>query len=571
MDVLLRDAGAQCWRRFSGLVRTITARTLDDVVPALAEADAAAASGHWVAGFVSYDAAPACDRALVARSGSAEPLVHFGVFRRADTATPPAGTASDAATWTPTLDRSSYDAAIARIKAHIADGDTYQTNFTFPLTMPAPRDAAALFASLVRAQPAPYAAFVDTGDIAVCSVSPELFFTLDAGVITSRPMKGTAPRGRFAEEDAAHASQLAQSEKNRAENVMIVDMIRNDIGRIADLGTVTAASLFDVERYPTVWQMTSMVTGRTRASVTDIFRALFPCASITGAPKARTTAIIAALEPAPRGLYTGAIGFLAPNGRAQFNVAIRTVVIDRASGLARYGVGSGVTWDSDARDEYDECLAKARVLGNATRDFDLLETLRWTPREGLVLLDAHLERLRSSSEYFGRPFDDGIARAALERALTPPPDNAQRVRLLVAPDGTARATTAALTPLPTPVRLAVATTPVSSQDVFLFHKTTRRQVYDDARAAHPDVDDVLLWNERGELTETTIANVIIELDGRRYTPPVTSGLLNGTLRAALVASGDVAERVLMREDLARAAKITLINSVRGEYDATIAL
>ena len=572
MTVLMRDAAAGVWRRFDQPLREIVARDRTAVLDAIREAERAAADGHWVAGWVSYDAAPAFDAALVARGvdapeDTAEPLVWFGVFAATTAVDAPAADPTPALPWQPAITRDDYGAAIWRIRDHIADGDTYQTNFTFPLVAPAPADAAAFFRGLARAQPAPYAAFIDTDRWAIASVSPELFFTLNHGVLTSRPMKGTIARGRFPAEDRARAEWLRASEKNRAENVMIVDMIRNDIGRVADVGTVVVESLFDVEPYPTVWQMTSTVTGRTHAPIVEIFRALFPCASITGAPKARTTRVIAELETQPRGLYTGAVGFIAPDSRAQFSVAIRTVVIDRAAGTARYGIGSGVTWDSDATDEYDECLAKARVLGDVTPTFDLLETMRWTPADGVTLYDRHIARLRASAQYFGRPFNEATARDAVDRALTPAPTTPQRLRLLVGADGSARCESAPLTPLPEPLRLALASSPVSSGDVWLFHKTTHRAVYDAARRDQGHGDDVLLWNERGEITETTIANIVVEFDGRRYTPPVTCGLLNGTLREELLARGEITERVITRDDLARATRITLINSVRGELDA----
>lgn len=569
--VVLRDAAAGRWLRFTRPHDIVVATSLDAVGDALRRVESRVNDdGRWAAGFISYDAAPAFDRALVARSGSSEPLLWFGLFDAPDeVAAPTAPVVAPLPAWAPTMAREDYDAAIARVKAHIADGDTYQVNYTFRLQAPCAIDAWPLFASLVDAQPASYAAFIDTGRHAICSVSPELFFTLHDDVLTSRPMKGTARRGRFAEEDAATADWLHDSEKNRAENVMIVDMIRNDIGRIADVGSVQVTELFTVERYPTLWQMTSTVTGRTRASIADIFGALFPCASITGAPKPRTTSLIADLETTPRGLYTGAIGVIAPQRRAQFNVAIRTMVIDRDTATATYGVGSGVTWDSDTNDEYDESLTKAHVLSERRPPFELLETLRWTPDDGYALLERHLDRLRGSADYFDFVMDDDAVRRALDEAVRTFSAEPRIVRVLVARDGAVQCTARPLVALPSPMRLSLARTPVSSTDRFLFHKTTHRAVYDAARRECPGVDDVVLWNEHGEITETTIANIVVDLDGERWTPPVTCGLLAGTLRADLLARGHIRERVLTRADLARATRIALINSVRGELPAEL--
>jgi para-aminobenzoate synthetase/4-amino-4-deoxychorismate lyase len=352
---------------------------------------------------------------------------------------------------------------------------------------------------------------------------------------------------------------------------MIVDMIRNDMGRVADIGSVQVPSLFDVERYPTLWQMTSTVAATTDASLTDIMIALFPCASITGAPKPRTMRIIRQLETTPRRIYTGCIGFVTPDRKAQFNVAIRTVLIDKETGQAEYGVGGGIVWDSRTGDEYIECQVKARVLTANHADFSLLETMLWTPDEGYLLLPYHLRRLRDSAAYFGIPVEmekieeklcDGSASYAREP---------HRVRLLVAQDGriSCRAIPLSRSPSPHPVRLRLATTPVDSADPFLYHKTTHRRVYDAARAACPDCDDVLLWNERGEVTEACIANVVVQLDGELLTPPVQCGLLPGTFRAYLLDRGKVREEIITVETLEQCTRMYVVNSVRKWREALL--
>jgi para-aminobenzoate synthetase/4-amino-4-deoxychorismate lyase len=384
-------------------------------------------------------------------------------------------------------------------------------------------------------------------------------------------MKGTSARGRTLAEDTAAAQWLQHSEKNRAENVMIVDMIRNDMGRVADVGSVRVTSLFDVERYPTLWQMTSTVTSTTVASLSDIMTALFPCASITGAPKPRTMRIIRLLETTPRRIYTGCIGFVAPDRRAQFSVAIRTVLIDKATDQAEYGVGGGIVWDSVTSDEYVECQVKAKVLTADHADFSLLETMLWTREEGYFLLPYHLKRLRDSAAYFGIPVAMDKVEEELRNVSEHLRGEQQRVRLLVSEDGliSCQATPLPHSASPHPVRLRLAASPVDPSDPFLYHKTTRRHVYDAARAACPDCDDVLLWNERGEVTETCISNIVVELDGALLTPPAACGLLPGTFRAHLLDQGKVREEIVKVSDLGRCTRIFVVNSVRKWREAVL--
>ncbi len=566
------------WWRFGDLARIVVAERPEEARAAFeAVARVVEAEGLYAVGYLAYEAAAAYGLAAHPTAPDGPPPLWFGLFRRRESIAPPAATGDFRfGEWRPSLDFPAYAAAIARIKDAIARGDTYQANFTFHLRADFAGDPWALFASLVAAQRARYCAYLDLGRFVICSASPELFFTLDGAAVASRPMKGTAPRGLTLSGDRAQMAWLRQSEKNRAENVMIVDMIRNDLGRVARVGSVGVPELFTIERYPTLLQMTSTVTAQTDASLAGILAAAFPCASITGAPKVRTMRILRDLEAGPRGVYTGAIGCLLPGRRAQFNVAIRTAVIDRATGQAVYGVGSGVVWDSDAAAEYAECLLKARVLTTARPEpFRLLETMLWRPEGGFYLLERHRQRLRDSAEYFG--FDVDMANVERQlRDLAASLREPSRVRLLVGERGdveTQALPLAAEPARPSPLRVGLAAAPVSSGDVWLYHKTTRRAVYETARAARPDCDEVVLWNERGELTEATTANLVLELDGRRYTPPVAAGLLAGTLRAQLLEAGEIAERTLTPDDLRRAGRVWLINSVRGwqpaERHATI--
>ena len=571
--VVLQAAGK--WWRFADPVRVIVAETAVDVAAALREIDRAVEEeGLYAAGYLAYEAGAAFDLTTYTPDPDAPPLLWFGLFHDYELIEAPVSTTGYRfGEWQPAISFDTYDVAIDRIKDAIAAGDTYQVNYTFPLRATFEGDPWALFADLTAAQRAEYCAYVDLGRFAVCSASPELFFRLDGLTLTARPMKGTASRGLTPGDDRRQIDWLRNSEKNRAENVMIVDMIRNDFGRIARTGSVSVPALFTIERYPTLLQMTSTVTAETAAPLSKILAATFPCASITGAPKVSTMRIIHDLEPEPRGVYTGSIGFIAPGRRAQFNVAIRTVTIDRQRGRAVYGVGSGVVWDSDARAEYDECLLKARVLHarpESAADFQLLESLRWTPDEGYFLLGRHLQRLSESAEYFNFRLHMTTVEGALTEA-TASLSGPGKVRLLANRRGQVEceATSLEKNALPVPLRVGLAREPVSSADVRLYHKTTRREVYDVARASRPDCDDVILWNEHGELTETTIANLVLEIDGRRYTPPVSSGLLAGTMRADLLEQGEVTERVLLLEDLSRASRIWLINSVRGRLSAII--
>jgi para-aminobenzoate synthetase/4-amino-4-deoxychorismate lyase len=569
--------------RFAGLVESWSATSASEVTNALALAEAAAADGRWVAGFVAYEAAPGLDPAIVVRSADRQPpiadvpLAWFAAFERREPAPQPGASASSVRpAWWPSVGVDAYAAAVERIRSMIADGQTYQVNYTLRMRGRVDGDVEALYEDLVLAQRGGFGALLGTGSAGVASASPELFFRWDDDVITTRPMKGTSRRGRWPAEDERAAARLRASAKDRAENAMIVDLLRNDLGRVAVAGTVSAGPLFELERFETVWQLTSTVRARVpeRATLVDVFRALFPSGSVTGAPKIATTRAIAELEDSPRGVYTGAIGYLAPPGsgepRAVFGVAIRTVV-DARTGEAEYGVGSGITFASSASSEYDEVLAKARVLTERRPAFDLFESIAWDATEGFRHLDEHLGRLRGSARYFGFRHDDEAVVAAIEKAVADA-DGPSRVRLLLGRDGTATATVA---PAPAttsraPLRVAILDDqPVRADDVFLFHKTTRRGAYEDRRARRPDAEDVLLVNTDGRVTESTIANVAVRIGGEWWTPPIEDGLLPGTYREVLVRDGRLRERSLEVADVRRADAVALVSSVRGWREAVV--
>lgn len=578
------------WRAFRDLRTIHAARDLADVVPTLLRIEADVAATGWHAfGFIGYDAAPAFDPALTARRDDVLPLVWFGLFAAcvpvADTAVFPYPDPLPAIDWQLDPDRAGHADAVSAIRAEIAAGVTYQVNYTGRFSAAFGASPHALFTRLARHQHR-YAAFIDTPEWSVCSASHELFFALEGEHVICRPMKGTGPRGLTADEDVCRGEQLLASVKDQAENLMIVDMVRNDLGRVAHTGSVTASALFQLERYPTLFQMTSTVTARTSASVTGLLQALFPSASITGAPKVSTMRMIAALERSPRGLYTGAIGHIQPARSALFNVAIRTAVIDKARSRAVYGVGGGITWDSDAAAEYAEAVLKAEVLrAPDTRSFHLFETLRLEYRDQPArdgsepagrygLLDRHADRLVEGALLFGFTRDAAALRArfldyaaelAADPALAAHPT--VRVRIQLNPDGALEHRWAPLAATPAPFRACLAPAPVDPDHPFLRYKTSVRDMYTDP--APLDVDDVLHWNTRQELTEFGIGNLVLELDGARLTPPVEAGLLPGTLRAELLANGVISERTLTREDLARASQVFLINALRGWVPVTL--
>ena len=578
-------AGAERAFRLAEPVGVIEARRPSEVAGAIDAAGSAAARGLWAAGFVAYEAAPGLDPELSVHVRAPDdpfaelPLAWFALFERKEDLPPlepgrldPSGSAGSP--WRPSVDRATYDAAVERIRELIAAGHTYQVNHTIRLRAMIQGDERGFYRDLCLAQRGGYAAFLDLGRYRVLSASPELFFRIDGERITTRPMKGTAPRGRWLAEDEQIAARLVASSKDRAENAMIVDLLRNDLGRICRTGSVEVERMLEAERFETVWQLTSTIEGDLRPEITllDTFRALFPSGSVTGAPKVRTTRIIADLEDSARGPYCGAIGYLAPAGsgepRASFNVAIRTVVLDAQTRTAEYGVGGGITHDSSASGEYEEIVAKARVLTDVRPAFELFESLAHVPAEGFRHLDEHLERLAGSAGYFGFRFEPEAAAAALKRAVAEV-TGPSVVRLTLARDGGLSTDVRDLPPADDAVRVALDDEPVDPSDVWLFHKTTRRAPYERRRERRPDVDDVLLVNDRGEVTESTIANLAVRLDGVWVTPPVDAGLLPGTYRNVLLREGEVTERPVTVDELRGAGELALVSSVRGWRPAAL--
>jgi para-aminobenzoate synthetase/4-amino-4-deoxychorismate lyase len=602
------DAPRQRWR-FERPAQWLVAHDPSQVAGLLDAAHALAKQGQWCVGWVAYEAAPGLNPHLPVKAlPPGQPYAVWAVFDTAqawsdESVAPQLEGAPDATSeswatgpWQADLDTAAAQARIAQIHELIRAGEVYQINLTTQTHSAfegSPASMWAYFMALRRSQPTGYGLMLDARAAcrapgAILSVSPELFFDWDGHTLTTRPMKGTAARGLDAQADQAAAEHLRQSPKERAENLMIVDLLRNDLSRIAEVGSVQVPSLFDVQALPTVWQMTSTITARSRPGLTlsEAFAALFPCGSVTGAPKRQAMHHIARLERSPRGVYCGAVGVLAPGGRVTFNVPIRTVVLytppPPAPWTAHCGIGSGITLDASSAGEAAEWQAKQAFLNRADRPFQLLESLR-LDHGNIPRLALHLQRLQRSAQHFGWPWPDDLAervKQALDQLAAQHPQGVYKIRLLLSVNGQvdaqasplsgpgSQADQATTADSQTPLAVTLANQPMPHADDFIRHKTTRRQAYAPFAPA-PGLFDTLLYNQAGELTEFTIGNLALQLDGQWFTPPLSSGLLPGVMRASLIDQGLLAERVLHIADLERAQGLALINSVRGRLPVSL--
>ena len=551
---------------FDTPIDVLVAHQPHEVRPLLDRVDALARAGRWCVGYVAYEAASAFDPALTTHPPTG-PLAWFGVHEKPlPWPTEPAAGSAEVQ-WHNPLSRTRFDTAMAQIHDDIAAGEFYQVNYTARLHGQFQGEPAALFAALQRAQPKGYAAYLDTGAEHILSVSPELFFDWHNDHILVRPMKGTAPRGTSAADDAALAAQLRSTPKELAENVMIVDLLRNDVSRIATPFSVKTPRLFQVETLPTVFQMVSDVTATTRAGTTlaEVFTALFPCGSITGAPKVRAMQAIKDLEPDARGVYCGAVGVVRPGGHATFNVAIRTVTLQ--GDTARCGIGSGITYDATANAEWREWQLKRGFLERASQPFNLLETLCLDNGQ-LRHVSAHVARLARAAQHFGYPLDATQLAEQLKHLTTSHPTGDWRVRLQLTRQGQALTEAFALGPTPSPVLLQLADTPFeAAHSEFVRFKTTHRPHYDAYTPTQAGVFDALLWNTRGELTECTRGNIALLLDGVWVTPPLSCGLLDGVGREQALLEGRLVEAVVRLDDLPRVTALAFVNSLRGWVEA----
>jgi para-aminobenzoate synthetase/4-amino-4-deoxychorismate lyase len=576
--ILLDDArseGARAARLYRDPVELVIARRPEEVAPALARIEALGRQGRHVAGYLAYEAGLALEPRLgplaAERTGAAGPLVWFGAFdghlamdgsqvshwlTRAATGSAAIGP------FAPQLSFGGYSRVFAELQAAIRAGDVYQANLTFPLAAPWRGDPLALYAAIRPAAAAGHGGIVFDGAHWLLSFSPELFFALKDGIATVRPMKGTRPRGLTPAEDAALAAELVASAKDRAENLMIVDLMRNDLARVAEPGSVRVENAFTVETYPTVHQMVSTVRARLRPGqgAVHMIRALFPCGSVTGAPKIRAMELIHRAERDARGVYCGAIGRIDPSGEAAFNVAIRTLRLTpgetgsgKRTGRAVLGVGSAIVADSDALGEWRECLVKGGFVRESAADFDLIETMAFTPEDGVPLLELHLERIKASAAELGFVFDRHAVRNAIH-ALCFDAEKPAKLRLVAARSGAYSLELRDMPPpLPQPVTCALVRLPVDSGDWRLRHKTSDRSFHEEAfaLAETAGAGEALFLRDDGLVTEGSFTNLFVARGGKLLTPPASLGLLPGVKRRALIEAGEAEEAELTPDDLAQ--------------------
>jgi len=568
--IILRNKKDDSWRIFSSPVEVLYTHDLQNVREVLNKVQNKVEKKNLIAaGYLSYEAAPAFDNAYCVNKKGNLPLICFGLFKDYKTEITLESNnheSAEAIEWEIATNQTHYETHLKYIKDQIKLGNTYQVNYTLRKHSKCIANPYGFF--LEKVQDAPYAAFIESDEHTIISTSPELFFKLSDESLICKPMKGTSKRGRTLKEDIALMKELKNSEKDKAENIMITDMLRNDMGKISDTGSVKVLSEFDIEKYPTVWQMTSSVKSQTRASITAIFEALFPCASVTGAPKVSSMKIISEIEDQPREIYTGAIGYIAPNNEAQFSVPIRTILSNKKIDRSVYGTGSGIVWDSEWEKEWDECQNKSAILSVSHQNFELFETMRWDSNRGIFLEELHLNRLKDSAEFYNFKFSHEKINDKLHDYLKNlEPESEKIIRLFLAKDGETRLTTSAYKEhnKDKSQLISLAMQPVDSDDLSLYHKTTIRGIYEDATGENPDCDDVLLWNEDGHITESTISNIIFKKDSEYFTPPISCGLLGGTYRTHLINQGHLVERIIPKTEINLYSEIYLINSVRGKY------
>ena len=572
-----REGGTPC-RLYEAPVGEVVAYDHDQVGPALAALRTAVASGKHVAGWIAYDAGYALEDRLrpLARRQSGTPLLWFGLFddyRLLDPADRAAFLGDPSAAFItqprPRIERAAYLDAATRVKEHLFAGDFYQANLTFGCDVALTGPPLAAYAQMRARSNAGWGGVIRHPGGWLLSLSPEQFFTLRGGILEAKPMKGTAPRRADAHADRAEAEALAADPKQRAENLMIVDLLRNDLARVAQPGSVAVPELFAVESFPTVHQMVSRVTARLGDGIdaVGVLETLFPCGSITGAPKIAAMAALRDFEPEARGAYTGSMGWIDPDGDAAFNVLIRTLEIEGNTPIARLGLGSGLVVDSVVEDEWAECLLKGKFVASDQAEFDLIETMRFDPEVGITDLDRHLDRLDASATRFDFPFNRHSARNELQAATFRRAEPAV-LRLLLSPRGTMAIE---LKPIPErpqqPVEVAVRPLPVTTDDVRLGHKTTARAFMDAARREGGKFETIFV-DPQGRLTEGSYSSIFVERDGKYLTPPIARGLLPGLLRARLIEEGKAIEGDLTVADLADGFLIG--NMIRGLIRAKLA-
>lgn len=555
----------QAQLQFTKPERVFTTDQVDQVIPLLEQLEAEHNRGMYIAGYISYEAAQAFVPNYRTMKQLNMPLVWFASFEEPVKLNLEKSTTSyTISNWQATMSKQQYYERINLIKAAIERGDTGQINFTTQLTNQFSGDSYRFYQQLLENQQASYSAYLDIGRFKILSASPELFFKIKQNKVTTRPMKGTIKRGRTLAEDRENKDYLLNSDKERAENLMIVDVLKHDLSKLAVPGSIEVPELLTVETYPTLHQMTSTITAQLNdtSRIVDWFKALFPCGSITGTPRLETMKMIDQLEITPREVYCGAIGYITPERDAIFNVPIRTVVIDREQNMATYGVGGGITAGSEAANEYAEIKTKAAILTAKNRPFSLIESIRLTEGQ-YPYLDTHLDRLDESAEYFSYQFDRTNACEKLIALAKQLPVKDYKVRLLLKSDGDIQIDSEEINLPLQPVKSYLAPLPIDKENRYLYHKTTIRDHYQKLEVDAEDNFSTLLWNDDGELTEFTIGNIVLKIADQYLTPPVDVGLLPGVFRQILLEEGRIKEARLTKADLERADEIWLINAVRG--------
>ncbi|GLO65156.1 aminodeoxychorismate synthase component I [Oceanobacillus kimchii] len=553
-------------------VDMIVANAKSEVISAMEKIETYTNQGYYAGGYISYEAGEGFDNNLKTSDDFELPLIMMGIYKQPleksiDEQECPQ--TSELFDWEMSTSKKKYLKHVSTIKNSIAQGDTYQVNYTVRLHSNDVVCDHNLYEKLSKAQKANYCAHLQLGRYNIVSASPELFFQLKNGKILTKPMKGTMKRGKSIEEDIRNKQLLSESIKDQAENLMIVDLLRNDISKIAKKGTVNVPKLFNIESYPTVFQMTSTVSAEIEENVgiIDIFKALFPCGSITGAPKQSTMQIIQELENSPREVYCGSIGYITPNQEALFNVAIRTALIDTEQNTMSYGVGGGITWDSDPEAEYLEAWAKAEILKSLNEtNIELLETMKYENGH-FFLINNHLNRLNKSAEYF----NFSISIKEIEQKLYEYAEEnlnqkqAYRVRLLANKRGEIKINSTIIPVIneKTNYSFQLAASPINKKNPYYYHKTTFRKMYEKFREELGNAFDILLWNDKEELTEFTMGNLVVKVEGEYWTPPIKSGLLAGTFRQQLIDEKKIKERIISKSELESVDEIWFINSVRG--------
>ncbi len=577
LETSRRDKRNKVSYLFKNPLKIISCDSPDQIRPLIEKIESWLKKGYFAAGFISYEAGFGLEDALKGKKGQGFPLLWFGIFKDIETFDHSrfqfdddiSRDMYDIGDVEMEISKKEYIGSIKRIKAYIEKGDTYQVNHTFKLDFSFTGSIPDFYLCLRSKQSVSYSALIKIDEKYILSFSPELFFKKEKGIIQVKPMKGTIGRGRLLNEDKQNAKTLHLCPKNRSENIMIVDLLRNDLSRISKKDSVGTRKLFSIEKYESLFQMTSTVEGKVRKGVSlyELFKATFPSGSVTGAPKISSMKIIDKLEKSPRKIYTGSIGFLAPDGDSVFNVAIRTLLIDKSKKKGEMGIGSGIVYDSDPKNEYDECVLKAKFLTEKIKDFSLIETLLWEPDKGYPLLKFHLDRLCGSAKYFNYKYSKRAVTAFLNKLSKDFDNKRYRARLLLGKSGEVSASYEILGKDDSPRIITFSSKRTDSADRFLFYKTTNRKFYDQEHKKYKKQGffDVIFCNEKNEVTEGAIYNIFIKKGNKYYTPPVECGLLDGVYKRYIVAKKilNVEEKILWPDDIKTADKVILTNAVRG--------